>query len=179
MKLFGVYLLIYCHCAGAIADVVQRELLGFKSISFDSSVEQLESMGFLCVTGFEPAYCKARSQALELTFLNQPVLFDGLNELTIFLAPEPASTPDEIHVYVNLSGSEVSAALQESLGSPLTAGGWEYWFFANGASIATYNPLSETYMPAKTLYRSPSDTATSLRSLLPASLKPSINLHDF
>lgn len=162
----------------AVSGVLDKELLGFKIIHFNSTKTELEGIGLSCPTSDFTFPCSATVRLEGLTFLNQEVLVEGTNKLWVFLSDSYPHNPDEIHVYVNLPGSTVARSLRASLGSPTIWNDWEYWFFRNGASISTYNPPNG-FWPAKTLYRSPNYTKQTLRKILPSELQPTLNANDW
>ena len=145
------------------ANVVDKELLGFKGIQFSFTPNELTDMGFSCLAVFS---CEGHTEQVKgMTFLDQQVLSqkkesklgDLSPDFKVYFednAPHPVSS---IISYVNLSGDEVARSLMKSLGSSIEWMDWQYWFFRNGTSIATYNP-DEYYFPAKTIYYSKETT---------------------
>ena len=75
-------------------------------------------------------------------------------------------------VEVNVIGSSVNAVRSSE---------WDYWFFKNGAAIATYNP-SIRFFPAKTIYYAPDYARRVLKGIMPTWLlegSTAITLDDY
>ena len=169
----------------ANANVVNEELTGFKNIKFSMTALDLEKIGASCVGS---AYCTLYNESIKgMTFLGQPVLSPSKKqndtlfptpEFTIFLSDESPNQVSEIHVYINMSGANVSETLGSRLGKPIRWGYWDHWFFKNGAMISTYNPPEQFY-PAKTLYRPTKQAAKHYSRIMPKSLLPALNINDF
>ena len=165
------------------ANVVDKDLLGFKGIHFSFTPNELTDMGFSCV---DALFCEGHTEQVKgMTFLGQQVLSTKESKLgdlspdfKVYFEERAPYTVSSIIFHVNLSGDEAARSLRESLGPSIKLMDWHHWFFKNGASISIYNP-DEYYSPAKTIYYSKETTFRALSSILPKVLKPDVQKNDF
>ena len=162
-----------------------HNLAGFKEIKFNLSLSNLKKLGLKC----GPANCtnERRLEPLlnNLTFLGQPIYYDNIFEegITVWLSgrDNPPRGIDQITLYVELTGATVSLSLKQNFGNYIRSSEWDYWFFKNGAAIATYNP-SIRFFPAKTIYYAPDYAKRILKEIMPTRLlegSTAITLDDY
>jgi hypothetical protein len=167
-----------------------HNLDGFKEIKFNLSLSNLKKLGLKC----GPANCtnERRLEPLlnNLTFLGQPTYHDN-NErnnifeegITVWLSDtdNPPRSILQITLYVQLTGARVSQSLKQNFGNYIRSSEWDYWFFKNGAAIATYNP-NIRFFPAKTIYYAPDYAKRILKEIMPTRLlegSTAITLDDY
>jgi hypothetical protein len=147
-----------------------HDLAGFKQIKFNLSVSSLKKLGLNC--GYLLCDNKHRSDSLNnLTFLGQSIYYDtdSYDEGIDVWLSDPKKLPrriDQITFYVGLTGAKVSQSLKQNFGNYIRSAEWDYWFFKNGATIATYNPAME-FFPAKTIYYAPDYGRRILKRIMP------------
>ena len=166
-----------------------HNLAGFKEIKFNLSLSDLKKLGLRC----GPSNCtnERRLESLNnLTFLGQPIYYDNNDYnnifeegITVWLSDRdnPPRGIDQITLYVKLTGATVSLNLYKNFGDYIRSADWDYWFFKNGAAIATYNP-EVRFFPAKTIYYAPDYAKRILKGIMPTWLlegSAAINLDDY
>ena len=182
-------LLMPLHALASSNNASNHNLAGFKEIKFNLSVSSLEELGLNC--GYLACYNTHRSELINnLTFLGQPTYHDN-NErnnifeegITVWLSDmdNPPRSIKQITLYVQLTGARVSQSLKQNFGNHIRSSEWDYWFFKNGAAIATYNP-NIRFFPAKTIYYAPDYARRVLKGIMPTWLlegSTAITLDDY
>jgi len=166
-----------------------HNLAGFKEIKFSLSLSNLKKLGLRC----GPLTCtnENRLESLNnLTFLGQPIYYDNNDYnnifeegITVWLSDRdnPPRSIHQITLYVQLTGARVSQSLKQNFGNYIRSSEWDYWFFKNGAAIATYNP-NIRFFPAKTIYYAPDYAKRILKEIMPTRLlegSTAITLDDY
>ena len=166
-----------------------HDLAGFKEIKFNLSLSNLKKLGLEC--GYLTCTNEHRSESLNnVTFLGQPIYYDNNDYnnifeegITVWLSDRdnPPRSIHQITFYVRLTGATVSQSLKKNFGNHIRSADWDYWFFKNGAAIATYNPKIG-FFPAKTIYYAPDYAKRILKGIMPTWLlegSTAITLDDY